>query len=200
MQPNPRLETSYGPTFREGILGTSRSASRCFDRGDVDLFHFHHRLERALRGRTIRIGRCFQQYSWGDLPGQAPFVLAPSACALGAAIADDGIPVAIGLGLVLGNDLKRKGLIVLESRAAIQADAGDAHHRKLDREYVALFAIRVVAGGMMNRCHGTVRKSPGVEPGGFFCCAVIQKTNHVLGQRPSPFIRQLSESTMWPSI
>jgi hypothetical protein len=50
-------------------LRASRPASRCFDRSDVDLFHFHHRLERALRGRTIRIGRCFQQYSWGDLPG-----------------------------------------------------------------------------------------------------------------------------------
>ncbi len=100
----------------------------------------------------------------------------------------------------LGDDLKRKGFIVLESRAAIQAEPGDAHHRKLNREHVPLFAIRVIAGGVMNRCHGTVRKSPGVEPGGFFCCAVIPKTNHVLGQRPSPFIRQLSESTMWLSI
>ncbi len=28
----------------------------------IDLFHFHHRLEGALRGRTIRIGPCYQQY------------------------------------------------------------------------------------------------------------------------------------------
>jgi hypothetical protein len=66
-------------------------------------FIFHHRLECTLRARTIRIGRCFQQYAWGDLPEQASFVLAPPARALGAAIADDGMPVAIGLGLVLGD-------------------------------------------------------------------------------------------------
>src|SRR5205807_5968120 len=83
------VPASFGRTPASSVSVILRpSASCCFDRGDVDLFHFHHRLKRALRGRTIRIGRRFQQYAWGDLPGQAPFVLAPSACALGAAIAD----------------------------------------------------------------------------------------------------------------
>ncbi len=41
--------------------------------------HFHHRLERALGGRTVGIGRCVEQRPRGDLPGQAPSVLAPAA-------------------------------------------------------------------------------------------------------------------------
>jgi hypothetical protein len=71
--PSRTPKSTFAPSAAAGrparALGASRSASCCFDRGDVDLFHFHHRLERALRGRTIRIGRCFQQYAWGDLPG-----------------------------------------------------------------------------------------------------------------------------------
>ena len=91
------------------------------------------------------------QRARGDLPGQAPFILAPPALTLGAAVADDRIPVAIGLGLILGEDLKRKGFAVLESRAAVQAEAGHTQHRELDRENLALLSIREIAGGAWPR-------------------------------------------------
>ena len=42
-------------------LSASSSVPRRFDRGDVDLSHLHHRLERALGGRTVGIGYCVQQ-------------------------------------------------------------------------------------------------------------------------------------------
>src|SRR5262249_33088944 len=138
--------------------GASLSASCCFNRGDIDLFHFHHRLEGSLSSRAVGVGGCFDQCAWSYLPGQAPFVLTPATGALDSAIPDDGIPIAIGLGLVFGDDLKRKGLAVFESRTAVQTEAGHAHHRKLDREHLPLFAARVIAGGTVDGCYGAVRK------------------------------------------
>jgi hypothetical protein len=45
----------------------------------------------------------------GDLPGEAPAVLAPTAHTFLAAIADDRVPVAIRLFLIVRHDLKGKG-------------------------------------------------------------------------------------------
>src|ERR671931_111139 len=50
----------------------------------------------------------------------------PSARALLAAIADDGVPVAVGLLLIVGGDLEREGLVMFERRPAIEAETGDA--------------------------------------------------------------------------
>src|SRR5205085_9196095 len=115
-QPSPRFQ-SGNPSHHERAYATtppaltralsaSSSAPCRIDGGDVDLFHFHHRLERSLGGRTVGIGRCVQQRPRGDLPGQAPSVLAPSARALGAAVVDDRVPVAVGPALVFRYDLK----------------------------------------------------------------------------------------------
>src|SRR5579864_7939097 len=94
------------PPAASRVLSASRSAACRFDGGDVDLPHFHHRLERALGGRTVGIGGRVDQRPRRDLPGQAPSVLAPPARALGTAVFDDGVPVAVCLGLVVGDDLK----------------------------------------------------------------------------------------------
>src|SRR5262249_2844610 len=149
------------------------------DCGDVDLLHPHHRLERALGGRLIMTGHRVQKYPRCDLPRQAPSVLAPPARAFGSSIIDDRTPVTIGLGLILRDDLNREGFTVLEDRAAIEAEAGDSHYRKLDRQDLSLLASRVITGGAVDRGDGAVWKNLGVEPGGFFCRAVIPKANHV---------------------
>lgn len=60
----------------------------------------------------------------GDLPGNAPLVLAPSARAQLAAIFDDGIPVAVGLLLAVGGDLERKGFVVFEYRPPFRPRQG----------------------------------------------------------------------------
>src|SRR3982750_1904908 len=57
------------------------AAQRGFDLGDVDLAHRHHRFERALGSTAVRIVHCLEQHARRDLPGEAPFVLAPAACA-----------------------------------------------------------------------------------------------------------------------
>src|SRR5207247_6419736 len=89
------------------IRGSSCAAARRFDRGDVDLLHAHHGIECALC--FIAAGRqrlC--QHARRDLPGDAPLVLAPAARALLASIADNSVPVAVGLLLIIGGDLKRE--------------------------------------------------------------------------------------------
>jgi hypothetical protein len=178
------------------LLSARRSAPCGFDRRDVDLFHLHHRVERALRGCLVGISRCFDQHARRDLPRQAPLVLAPPALALGAAVADDGVPVAIGLGLILGDDLEREGLALLERRAAVQAEALHAEHGKFDCEHLPLFAVRKVARRLVDRLYSTVRKSLRVKAGCFFGVAVIPKTNHVLSHRLPPLRRPASGSSL----
>ena len=49
-----------GPLQKGPPFFLSSSAPRCFDGGDVDLFHGHHRLEGTLGGRVVGIGGCVQ--------------------------------------------------------------------------------------------------------------------------------------------
>src|SRR6185436_4563222 len=103
----------------------------------VDLFHGHHGLKRSLRlvaARRHRVG----EYARRDLPGQAPAILAPTALAFLAAVADDRVPVAVGLCLIVRRDLKGKRLGVLERRAAVEAETGNAQDGEIDRQDVAL--------------------------------------------------------------
>src|SRR5512143_3676956 len=101
---------------------TTSTAARRLDRSDVDLFHLHHRIESTLGGGGVGIGDRFGQGDRRNLPGQAPFVFAPAARALFAAVTDDGVPVTIRLGLVNGCDLKRECPVVLDLGSAIEPE------------------------------------------------------------------------------
>src|SRR5687768_13408562 len=118
------------------LINATSTAVRRLDSGDIDLLHFHHRIEGALGGSGIGVSYCFGERHGRDLPGEAPFVLAPTARTLLPAVADDCVPVTIGFGLVGGCDLKRECLVVLESRSAIEPEAGDSHDGKLDRQHI----------------------------------------------------------------
>jgi len=85
---------------------TTSTAARRLDCSDVDLCHLHHRIESTLGGGGVGIGYRFGQSDRRNLPGQAPFVLAPAARALLATVVDDCFPVTIGFGLVSGCNLK----------------------------------------------------------------------------------------------
>ena len=130
------------------------TAVRRLDCSDVDLFHLHHRIERAFGGSGIGIGDRSCQGDRRNLPGQSPFVLAPAAHAFLAAVADDRVPVAIRFGLVNGCDLKRERFVVLERGAAIEPEAGNAHHGKLDRQYIPFLPGRKVSRGPVHRADG----------------------------------------------
>src|SRR3954452_22499104 len=117
------------------------------DRGDVDLPHRHHGFHGPLRGGAIRIGRRLEQDARRDLPGEAPAVLAPAASALLAAVADDRVPVTVGLFLVLGQDHETDRLVRLEIRPSIQADVGLPKDGELDGEILAHLRRRDLHGG-----------------------------------------------------
>src|SRR5436190_18138909 len=160
-----RIERPHRQSLRVLCVTTKTSAApRCLDRGNVDLLHAHHRIEGALgyiaAGRE-RLG----QHARRDLPGDAPLVFAPAARALLAATADDGVPIAVGLCLIVGGDLEREGFVVLEHGTAVEAETGYAGDRECDRQHVALLAGRVVTGCTVDGTHRTVGKGLGVEAG-----------------------------------
>ena len=67
-----------GTAIRGSSCGGTSAAPRRLDRGDVDLLHAHHRIERALC--FIAAGRHrLRQHARRDLPGDAPLVFAPAA-------------------------------------------------------------------------------------------------------------------------
>ncbi len=79
-----------------------------FNGRNINLLHRHHRLEGTpgdIAARGHRIG----QDAWGNLPVEAPFVLAPAARTFSATIADDSAPVTVRFRLIFGRDLKREG-------------------------------------------------------------------------------------------
>src|SRR5882762_10895627 len=159
---------------------TLSAAPGRLDRGDVDFFHGHHGRESAL-GFIAADRQRLRQHARRDLPGDAPFVLAPAARALLASIADNGVPVAVGLLLVIGGDLKRESFGMLERGTAVEAETGDAGDREFHRQHVALLAGWEVTGCTVNATHGAVGKGFGVEAGGGLCILVVPQANRVLG-------------------
>src|SRR5215217_9291998 len=130
---------------------------RGLDGGDVDLLHRHHRLEHALGLRPTGCKRVGQG-TRGDLPGKAPAVLAPAALTFLAAVADNRVPVAVRLFLIVRRDLEGEGLAVLELRAAVETETGNAQYGELHREHIALLPARVVSGCLANGRHLTIGK------------------------------------------
>ncbi len=140
--------------FRDArVEDATSTAARRLDCSDVDLFHLHHRIERTLGGSGIGIGNRFHQSDRRYLPGQAPFVLAPAAFTLLAAVADDCVPVTIRFGLVSGCDLKRECFVVLERGPAVEPEAGNSQHGKLDRQHIPFLPGRKVSRCAVHRAN-----------------------------------------------
>ncbi|HEX4157443.1 MAG TPA: hypothetical protein VHY79_03140 [Rhizomicrobium sp.] len=86
--------------------------------------------------------------------------LTPAACALLAAIADDGVPVTVGLFLIAGSDLKREGFVVLDGGAAIEGQAGNSGDGELNHQHIAFPARRVLARSAVDRGDRAAGKVP----------------------------------------
>src|SRR5688572_28282043 len=107
-----------------GLTWRTLPAARGVDGGHVDLFQGHHGRECALcLGADCSHG--IGERARGDLPRQSPAVLAPATGAFLSAIADDRIPVAVGLFLIVRGDLEGERLALLELRAAVETEAGN---------------------------------------------------------------------------
>src|SRR5256714_9956480 len=167
--------------FRDArVKDATSTAPRGFDCSDVDLFHLHHRIERSLCGSGIGIGDRFRQDDRRNLPGQSPFVLAPAALALLAAVADNRVPIAIRFGLVSGCDLKRERLVVLERRSSVEPEARKPHHGKLDGQHIPFLSRRKVSWCAVHRSDRRIRKGLGVEPRRVLGVIFVPKANSVL--------------------
>src|SRR5215471_16574973 len=125
--------------------------------------HRHHRLGGTL-GLTSTRRKRIGWRTWGDLPGEAPAILAPTALAFHAAIADDRVPVAVRLFLIFRRDLEGEGLAVPERRAAVETETGNAKNGELYRQHIALLAARIVTGRIVNSGYFAIREGGGVEP------------------------------------
>src|SRR5262249_26905635 len=148
---------------RDGVF--TSASPRCRNSGDVDLLHRHHGLESTL-GLIATNRKCIGEGARGDLPGEAPTVLAPTALAFLAAIADDRVPVAVCLFLILRRDLEGKRLAVPERGAAVETETGNAQNGADGRTMepappVPLFATRI--GGALQ---GNLRQQYMVSPDG----------------------------------
>src|SRR6187402_3633802 len=162
-----------------GCSPPNLAAPGCLDRCDVDLSHAHHSLKRALC--FIAAGRHrFGQYTRRDLPRHTPLVLTPAARALLAAVADDGVPIAIGLSLILGGDDEREGLGVLELGAAVEADAGHAGHLEFDDQGVSLLTRGEITGCAPDDADTAVGKGLGIEASSGLGILVVPDANRVL--------------------
>src|SRR5690606_8588128 len=71
-------------------------------------------------------------------------VLAPAAGAFGPAVADDGVPQAVGLGLIVGHDHEGHGLGLGEDRAAVQTHVAPAGQGELHHQFGAFGIGRIV--------------------------------------------------------
>jgi len=94
-------------------------------------------------------------------------------------VADDGIPVAVRFCLIVGRYLERKGFVVPESRAAIEAHAGNAHHDEIHGQYVAGFAAGIVGRRAIHGLHAAVRKSFGIETRRGLGVVVVPETDNI---------------------
>src|ERR1700722_9345929 len=178
-QTRTRIVCQKGWTGGSVICSGNSAAARRLDCSDVYFLHCHHRIEHALcftaAGRH-RLG----QHTRCDLPRNAPLVFAPAARALLAAIADDGVPIAVGLSLIVGGDLKREGFVMFEHGTAVETDTRDTGNSEFDREHISLFAGWVVTRCTVDGTHSTVGKGLGIKASGGLGILVVPETNRVL--------------------
>ena len=127
-----------------------------------------------------------------NLPRQPPFILAPAALAHRAAVADDRVPVAVCLVLIVGDDLKRKRFAVFEVVSAVEAQTGHAAHREFNRQDIARLAARIVGWRPMHRVDHAVGKGSRVKTRGLFRITDIRQTICVLAH----FYAHLSKSSL----
>src|SRR6266849_5713642 len=126
------------------------AAPRRLDYGDVDLRHAHHRI------------------------------FAPAARALLAAIADDSVPIAVGLGLIVSGELEREGFVMSERGTAVEADTRDAGNFEFDCQHISLLAEWVVTGCTVDGTHRAVGKGLGIKASSGLGIFIVPETNRVL--------------------
>src|SRR5690606_24703322 len=153
-------------------------------RSDIDLFHAHHRIERALGFVSVRARRQLEQPPRRDLPRKPPAVFAPAAGTLHAAAPHDRVPIAVGLLLTFGDDHEADRLVRLEVGPAIEPDEAFPEYRKLDRQLDAYLTAGKITRGAVHPADMAIGKGLRVKLRRFLGFAVVKPdTGHELGHR-----------------
>src|SRR5207249_1511824 len=111
----------------------SSSLRGLFQGGNVDLVHFHHRFNDAIRLPGIRIGQHVAEKDWVDLPRETEFVFEPAAPPGRSAVGGKFLPEIIDLILGPAVDRERDRFGELELRAAVERHEVDSVESKLHR-------------------------------------------------------------------
>src|SRR4051812_3551380 len=147
------------------MTGINSAAERRLDCSDVYFPHCHHRIKRAFSfiatGRH-RVG----QHTRRNLPRNAPLIFAPAAGTLLTAIADDSVPIAIGLSLIVSGDLERERFVMFERRTAVEADTRDTGNVEFDYKHISLLTGWVVTGGTVDGTDTALRKGLSIKMSG----------------------------------
>src|SRR3954453_11536428 len=108
-QPNCGACATAAMGGKQPLTPCSKSAAPCrLNCRDIDFCHLHHGEECAFCCISAR-SQHLREHAWCDLPGDAPFVFAPTARTFLTTILHDGVPVAVGLLLIVCGDLEREG-------------------------------------------------------------------------------------------
>src|ERR1043166_9682966 len=93
-----------------------------FQRGDVDLVHFHHRIHHALGLGFVRITEHVAENDGGHLPRKPEFVFEPAARARLAAMGEKFLQKITDLVLSLAVHVERDRLVELKLPPAVKRD------------------------------------------------------------------------------
>jgi len=118
--------------------------SRPFQRGDVNLVHFHHRFHDAIRLSGVGISQHVAEKDRVDLPRETEFVFESAAPPSRSAVGGKFLTEIIDLILGLAVDRKRDRFGELELRAALSA-TNSTVERKFHRYHAALGAWSTLA-------------------------------------------------------
>src|SRR5262249_50748369 len=104
----------------------------------------------------------------------------PAALTLLAAIANDGVPVAVSLFLSIRRHLEGKRFTRFERRAAVETDTGNAQHRELHGQFIPFLAARIVARRLVDSGHLAVGEGTRIKACRIMRDLVEPETDRVL--------------------
>src|SRR5262249_52319913 len=88
-------------------------------------------------------------------------------------------PIAVGLCLVVGCDLERERLIMLEHGAAVEPETRNADDCELHRQDIACLATRIIGRRLTDGGHFTIWKGRGVKTRRFQRILVETETDRI---------------------
>ncbi len=176
------------------IVRRQSTAKRSLNYTDIDLGHFHHRIESAFGSSRVGVRNGSRQNHRNYLPRHTPLVLTPTTSAFLTIVTNDCVPITIRFGLIIGCDLERKSFALRECSTTVESEAWDTHDSELHGQNVTLFPRREITRRAVQSANERIWKCICIEACCIFGAAVIPNANRVLCWRchvTSPLILKI---------